>query len=109
MIKTVVGFSLRPGTAQSAFEAWYYGPHMELLKRVPGLRRITTCRVIESPESRPGYQYVAEMWFDDLSSYLRARESKEFKAAREDGRRYPEYVFEPKRHWLEIVDDAQLA
>lgn len=108
MIKTIVAFSLAPGIREADFEAWYYGPHMALLKKIPGLRRVTTGKVIESPESRPGFQYVAEMFFDDLETYLRTRESEEFQAARADGRKHPEYLVEPRRHWLEIVDDASL-
>lgn len=68
------------------FLRYWKGVHGPLGSRIPGLRKLVQShRIFISGDSRaPDFDGVAELWFDDVPSLLKARQSPEWKAATAD-------------------------
>lgn len=60
--------------------------HIEMTKALPGLRKFTMSVAIEDPldGSKPKFNLVNEVYFDDIEAYKRAFESKEVEVALAD-------------------------
>ena len=91
MVKAVVIVGRRPGLTVQEFQEHRAGEHGQLVSRIPGLRRyvqnhalLEAYGVATRPMTHDGF---SELWFDDLQSLRSAATSKEWQAAREDGKR----------------------
>jgi len=73
MVKSVAIFSLRPGIDPDETYKYWLGKHGEWVKDkvLPEARKYTTNRVIHSFGEGNVYG-VAEIWFDDMDSAMRA-------------------------------------
>jgi uncharacterized protein (TIGR02118 family) len=63
------------------FEDAYFGTHLPLVERVPGLERAEVTRVTRSFRGEPGFTLMAEMYFPDEPTLLAALKSDEWAAA----------------------------
>jgi uncharacterized protein (TIGR02118 family) len=87
MLKLIGYWSAPPNPADiPAFEDVYLNRHCPKAAKIPGLKRLITTRVDEGLEGSPTSHYrVAELLFDDKSSYEQAERTPEFAAMRVDG------------------------
>jgi uncharacterized protein (TIGR02118 family) len=66
-----------------ALEAWER--HVELVARLPGLRRYVQNRALASPDGgEPPFAGVGELWFDDAEAARAALTSPEWQAVLDD-------------------------
>lgn len=79
MVKLIAMFTKPEDPA--AFDAAYFGEHLPLNSKMPGLRRTEVNRVTGAPRGESPYYLITEMWFDDEESMRRAFASPEAAAA----------------------------
>jgi len=86
MIKLVYCITKKPGMTDEAFFHYWKHVHGPIGVRIPGLRRLVQShRLNVSGDARlADYDGMAELWFDDLSALLQARQSPEWRASAED-------------------------
>src|SRR5215471_16829458 len=86
MIKLVYCITKKPGLTDEAFFSYWKDVHGAIGARIPGLRRLVQSRRVNAPgdKYRPDFDGMAELWFDDIESLLRARQSAEWRASHED-------------------------
>lgn len=64
-----------------AFDEAYFGEHVLLAEKIPGLQLIEVSRVQGSPTGSPAYYMMAELYFEDLDAVKHGMESAEGKEA----------------------------
>jgi uncharacterized protein (TIGR02118 family) len=86
MIKLVYCLTKKPGMTDTEFFHYWRHVHGPIGARIPGLRRLVQSQRINiSGDARlADFDGMAELWFDDIDALLKARQSPEWKAARED-------------------------
>ncbi len=86
MIKLVYCITRRADLSRDEFVRYWREVHGPIGARIPGLLRLVQSAAIDVPgDARAGdYDGVAELWFADIDSLLRARESDEWRTATED-------------------------
>ena len=85
MIKVVVLLTRRDGMSQEEFERHTRQPHLPLVTKLPGLRRLVVSRVLPDPNGAPpAFDAVAEDWFDDPAAMGAAFASPEGQAVLAD-------------------------
>ena len=83
MIKCVVLYNFPPD--QDTFEDHYFGVHLPLSSKLPGLRRREFAKLTTGPGAQaPLYYRIAELYFDDRLSMERAFASEEGRTALAD-------------------------
>ena len=82
MIKLTVLYG--PPTDTSAFDAHYRDVHAPLAKKIPGLTRFEAGTVTTLDGSEPPYHLMAQLWFDDMTSFGAGMGSPEGQAAAAD-------------------------
>ena len=82
MIKLMALFQ-KPADVE-AFEQHYTEVHVPLIKQVPYMRNFVAEKVWGAPRGEPAYYRIAEMWFDDRTSFDQAMASPENRAAGKD-------------------------
>jgi uncharacterized protein (TIGR02118 family) len=65
----------------ATFERVYFGEHISLTKKMPGLRRVEINRVTGAPRGEPAYYLVANLYFDDAATMQQSMASEESRAA----------------------------
>jgi uncharacterized protein (TIGR02118 family) len=75
MVKLVAMFTKPEDPA--AFDEAYFGTHLELNARTPGLRRTEVTRVTGAPRGESPWYVVTEMYYDDEPSMRAAFASPE--------------------------------
>ena len=65
----------------ATFERVYFGEHIPLTKKMPGLRRVEINRVSGAPRGEPAYDLVANLYFDDAATLQQSMASEESRAA----------------------------
>jgi uncharacterized protein (TIGR02118 family) len=68
----------------SSFEEHYFGTHVPLVEKVPGLVENRVHRVVRQFVGKPGFHLVAELVFQDAEAMAAALRSDEWTAAGED-------------------------
>ncbi|MGE0310165.1 MAG: EthD family reductase [Lautropia sp.] len=69
----------------AAFDAYYYGKHVPLAKRIPGLRRYeVNASPIGTPQGPSPFHLIATLGFDSMDAIAAAFASDEGKAAAAD-------------------------
>jgi uncharacterized protein (TIGR02118 family) len=63
------------------FEAIYFGQHVPLTKKMPGLRRLEVNRVTGAPRGEPAFYLAASLYFDDTEAMQSSMASEESRAA----------------------------
>jgi uncharacterized protein (TIGR02118 family) len=60
---------------------WWLGPHAEIAKGLPGLKKYVISLAVDPPETAkegPQYDGIAEMWFDNMDDIRKAQTSSVF-------------------------------
>ncbi len=70
MIRRVVFVRRKEGLTPEEFWAHYTGPHAAIVRRLPGLRRLTLSRPASPQASQ--WDAVGELWFDSVEAVDRA-------------------------------------
>jgi len=86
MIKLVYCITRRRGMALEEFSRYWREVHGPIGRRIPGLRRLVQSHRVPHPPdlAPPGFDGMAELWFDDLAALEAARRSPEWRASSAD-------------------------
>ena len=110
MVKRLTSWHVRQGVARDDALAHWRGPHAELVRAVPGLRRYVQNHPIDGPagdaRAPAPYAGLGEVWFDDLEAARAAMATAEWDAVIADAAGFMdmtrvtaawavEHVFEP--------------
>ncbi len=91
MIKSLSLLTRKPGMTHEQFVKHWLEVHGPLARKVPGLRRYEQSHILEErtrpdiPSTDVEIDGVAELWYDDRESMLRALATPEAKALYADG------------------------
>ncbi len=91
MFKLVVLYR-KPEIPIDEFDA-KYKEHMELIAKVPGLRKSEVSRFTEAPWGAPDYFQMAELYFDNKQALDAALHSAEMAAAGKQLRTFAKGIF----------------
>mgnify|MGYP001342026348 CR=1 FL=1 len=69
---------------QKAFDEHYYGPHTEITKKIPGLRKMEVTKIVGAPQGKSDYYLLCEMYYDDHDALQTAMKTDEAKASARD-------------------------
>jgi len=98
MIKVLTWFKRKPGMSVDDFLAHWQGPHAELGKRLPGLRRYVQNPAHPSTYAKgrePAFDGMAETWFDDPAATRAVAGSPQYEEILADELRFMDV---PPRH-----------
>ena len=85
MIKVIYCISKKASLSDEQFFDYWKNVHGPIGARIPGLRRLVQShRVPRRDDHAPDFDGMAELWFDDIESLRKARQSPEWKASTED-------------------------
>ena len=86
VIKVIYCITKKPGMPDGDFFRYWKEVHGPLGARIPGLLRLVQSHRISVSEDRrqPDFDGIAELWFDDIQSLLKARQSPEWREATDD-------------------------
>src|SRR6266487_2697915 len=86
MIKLVYCITKKPGMSDDDFFDYWKNVHGPIGARIPGLRKLVQSHRINVPgDTRPpDFDGAVELWFEDQSALLAARESTEWQASADD-------------------------
>ena len=82
MIKLVALYQSTPD--EEAFDEHYFGVHIPLVRKTPGLRKLEITRITGSPMGSNRYHLMAEMYYDSLDAMNAANGSPEGRAVAKD-------------------------
>lgn len=72
-------------TDAAAFDKYYFGTHVPLAKKIPGLRKYEVSQgMVATPAGPSGFHLVATLHFDDMTAIQRAFASAEGQATAAD-------------------------
>ena|SRR5271157_3058567 len=73
----------------AAFDKHYFGTHVPLAKKIPGLRKYEVSEgLVASPFGPSGFHLVATLYFDDMAAIQKAFASAEGQAAAADVQKF---------------------
>lgn len=78
MIRRIAFVRRKEGMTPEEFWAHYTGPHAAIVRRMPGLRRLSLSRPVGPQSSR--WDAVGELWFDSVEAVQRAFDDPEIAA-----------------------------
>jgi uncharacterized protein (TIGR02118 family) len=86
MVKLVYCICRKPNLTREQFIRYWAEVHAPIGARIPGLRKLVHSYTLTVPEDvRPAnFDGMAELWFEDLATLLRARQSPEWQASTAD-------------------------
>ncbi len=86
MIKLVYCITRRPGMTLEEFSRYWREVHGPIGRRIPGLRRLVQSHPVPLPPDMalPGFDGMAELWFDDMAALEAARRSPEWRVSTAD-------------------------
>lgn len=87
MVKSIFILKRKPGMSVEAFQEYWRTLHGPLAAKIPGIRRYVQCHTRLSAYragSRPLYDGVAELWFDNTEAIRQSNNSSEYAATRAD-------------------------
>ena len=88
-----------------AFDTHYFGVHIPLAKKLPGLRRYEVSRgPVANPRGEPDTYLVGTLYFDDMPAIERAFASPEGKACAQDVSNYAP----PEKVQMFLFDDRSV-
>jgi uncharacterized protein (TIGR02118 family) len=67
-----------------AFEEHYFGTHLPLADKIPGLKKVELSRVTGSPMGDSDYHLMAELYFENMDALKAGMSSPEGKASGKD-------------------------
>lgn len=86
MIKLVYCITKKPDLTDEQFFDYWKTVHARIAARIPHLRRLVQSHRLTVPGDKhhPDFDGMAELWFDNATSLLAARQSPEWQAITED-------------------------
>src|SRR5579864_5501142 len=86
MIKLVYCIVKKASLTGEGFFRYWKNVHGPIGARIPRLRKLVQSHRIAVPGDKqlPGFDGMAELWFDDMEALLAARQSPEWQASTED-------------------------
>ena len=91
MLKVISLMKRKPGMSFDEFRIWLTQEHVELGKKLPGLRKYTV-NVLQSENPDSPYDGVSELWFDSDEARLAAFGTDAGKAAGADAAAHADRV-----------------
>lgn len=90
MIKLVYCFAKKADLSFEEFSRYWRDVHGPIGARIPGLRRLVQSVAFHDARDlrAPTFDGMAELWFHDLESVLRARSSPEWLFSQDDERHF---------------------
>jgi uncharacterized protein (TIGR02118 family) len=90
MIKLVYCISKKPGLTDEGFFHYWKEIHGPIGARIPGLRKLVQNHTtVETNQMwSADYDGMGELWFDDMKSLMKARNTAEWNASTEDGENF---------------------
>lgn len=82
MVKLVALY--KPPAEPQAFDQHYFGTHLPLVEKWPGLKKVEISRITGAPVGKAPYYLMCEMYFDSQEEMEAALASEEGKAAARD-------------------------
>jgi conserved hypothetical protein len=79
MVKLIALYKKPADTAE--FDEKYFGEHLPLSAKMPGLLKAEVSRITGAPMGEPGFYLMAELYFEDMDALNAAMSSPEGKAA----------------------------
>ena len=70
MIKRISLVARKPGMTREAFLEHWMGPHVEIVRTLPGLRGLQLNIIAEGGEG--GWDGIGELWFDSIDAARQA-------------------------------------
>jgi uncharacterized protein (TIGR02118 family) len=86
MIKLVYCITKQAGLSDQQFFDYWKNIHGPIGSRIPRLRKLVQSHRLAIPGDKyePGYDGIAELWFDNAEALLAARQSPEWAASHAD-------------------------
>lgn len=79
MVKFVALYK-KPADVKS-FDENYFGTHLELAGKIPGLKKVEVSKVVGSPMGESEYYLIADLYFDTMDDLKNGMSSPEGRAA----------------------------
>ncbi len=92
MVKLIAKVYAKEGISKKEFNDYWLNKHAPLVKKMEGLRKYVISVVLTSDGEEPGYQGMAELWFDTFEELKRAFDSPEGKEAVADVKNFARKV-----------------
>jgi uncharacterized protein (TIGR02118 family) len=67
-----------------AFDAHYFGTHVPLVQKIPGLKNVEITKITGAPMGDAKFHLMAEMYYDSIDAMNEANASAEGRAAVKD-------------------------
>ena len=67
-----------------AFDEHYFGTHLPLADKIPGLKKVEISRIAGSPMGESEYHLMAELYFENMDALKAGMSSPEGKASGKD-------------------------
>jgi uncharacterized protein (TIGR02118 family) len=105
MLKFVVVLYKRPDMNHKSFRDYFRNVHGPLAEKIPGLRKYIQNYVVADPTRHPpGWQGIAELYFDDFQAMQAAWATPEGEAATNDLKAFVEL---PRTTWS-VVEEVRI-
>ncbi len=72
MVKAILGYDIRPGISEEAYEKWLREIHLPDLSRIPGLRRVVFNTVKAKVREGQTFYRLAELHYDSMEAFEKA-------------------------------------
>jgi uncharacterized protein (TIGR02118 family) len=106
MVKLVYCIRRKPEFTREEFIRYWGEVHGPIGARIPGVRKLVQSYTVPvSGDVRPpDFDGMAELWFDDASALLRARQSPEWQASTADEAQF----VDPARFAYFVTEERQI-
>ena len=104
MIKVVVALNRRPDLSAEQFRSHFYATHIDLLRQLPGLRRLVVNFALPAPDGEPAYDAFGEDWFDSVDDMRTAFGSPAGQAVIADSANF----IDMRRFKMVVVDEDEV-
>ncbi|SFC72118.1 conserved hypothetical protein [Bacillus sp. OV322] len=69
---------------QESFDEYYYGTHIPLTKKIPGLQDLRITKITGSPMGESDFYLLCEMYYESKEAFKEASRTEESKASGKD-------------------------
>lgn len=76
MIRYLWLFHYPAGVSVEEGEKWYLGTHTQEVKKLPGIKKYLTYKVINPPERPTRFVRATELWWADIESWRKAQQHR---------------------------------
>lgn len=104
-MKLVYCVCRKSGMSREDFVRYWAEVHGPIGGRIPGLRKLVHSYAVAVPgDRRPDFDGMAELWFDNLTAILEARQSAEWAASTADEANF----VDPSRSAYFVSEERQI-